>query len=316
MQTGNKTKTPKIICGIIATISMTVIGFFSLSAFWFWTGVEIISGLLVAGGCWGEWYLFKNPPDEGDESQKLHHRGTELQCIIAVAIGVTMELLALSHSIKEGVQLEKDVANIGTTNAQLSLQIETLRSNNIELQLKLQPRVITEEQYSNFIKSCEGLPHIPIKVFIGMYDVETINYAQQIRKMLDDAGFKSDEFWEKPELGWKQDGIITLRGFYIERRIYNTRDYGSLMLFKNDTNVIVKSREIVHPPVGRVFISTNSKNQIPSYFFSRTNDSVAAVCIISRFFSEVGINGIWLPDNMTNILKEGEAAVFVPPKFN
>ena len=36
VQTRNNAIVPKMICGIIATISIVVIGFLSLSAFWFW----------------------------------------------------------------------------------------------------------------------------------------------------------------------------------------------------------------------------------------------------------------------------------------
>jgi hypothetical protein len=132
-----RAKIPKMICGIIATISIVVVGFFSLSAFWFWTCLEITAGGLVAGGCWGEWYLFKNPPDEGDESQKLLHRRKELQCIIAVAIGVTVEFAALSHAIPEAIRLEKDVEEIGTTNAQLVAENLVSRSNVAALELRV-----------------------------------------------------------------------------------------------------------------------------------------------------------------------------------
>ncbi len=118
-------------------MSLTVIGVFLLSSFWFWTCLEIIAGLLVAVGCWGEWYLFKNPPDEKDESRKLQHRRRELQFIISVATGVTLEFAALSHAIPEAIQLEKGVAEIRTTNAKLVADNLVLRSTVAALELQV-----------------------------------------------------------------------------------------------------------------------------------------------------------------------------------
>ena len=132
-QTRNKATVPKMICGIIATISVVVFGFLSLSPFWFWTGLEIIAGLLVAGGCWGEWYLFKNPADESDVSAKHLHHSREVRCIIAVAIGVTVEFAALAHSIPEAVRLEKNVASANELASTNELQVLDLKTNLAEL---------------------------------------------------------------------------------------------------------------------------------------------------------------------------------------
>src|ERR1700690_2093630 len=87
-------KIPKIICGIIATISIVGVCFFEFSSFWFWTSWEIIAAALVAIGCIGEWIMFLKPAKKGGESD---HRHRELQFITAVAIGVAMEFFALSH---------------------------------------------------------------------------------------------------------------------------------------------------------------------------------------------------------------------------
>jgi len=127
------------ICGIIIAILIVVFVFLKISgSVWFWNSWEIFASLLVAIGCLGEWYLFKKTPQNGLES---HHRKIELLCLYAVAIGVTLEFLGLFHAIPEAVRLEKDVAQIGTTNAHLvtsnlllSWQVEQLRSNNFVLQ--------------------------------------------------------------------------------------------------------------------------------------------------------------------------------------
>src|SRR5437867_1852433 len=98
MQSAMSSKIPKIISGILATISLAVTGFVLLPSFWFWVCWEIAAAGLVALGCIGEWYMFCNPAKEGHE---LHHRRREMQFITAVAIGVFMEFLALGHVIPE-----------------------------------------------------------------------------------------------------------------------------------------------------------------------------------------------------------------------
>lgn len=156
---------PKVICGIIATISIVVIGFLVLSSFWFWTSWETIAGGLVAAGCWGEWYLFRNPVDEGDELQKLRHRRKELQCIIAVAIGVTAEFAALSHAIPEAVRLETNVVEIGTTNAQLSLQVAQLTSTNKMLQKQMDEQKAENQPISQVSAYVSFEVRVPWKAF-------------------------------------------------------------------------------------------------------------------------------------------------------
>jgi len=136
---------PKIICGIIIATFIAVVGYISLSAFWFWICWVFIGAGLVAIGCIGEWVLFINPAPESDEKLKSHHRHRELQFITAVAIGVTMDFIGLFHEMPEAIRLEQNVVDIGTTNAQLiasnllvSQRVEELRQTNnaLELQLK------------------------------------------------------------------------------------------------------------------------------------------------------------------------------------
>jgi hypothetical protein len=72
-------------------------------------------------------------------------------------------------------------AKIGTTNAQLV-------ATNLWLQAKLQPRIITMEQTTNFIFLTEKIQKFPIRVRVASADV--MGYAIQIRQMLNLAGYK------------------------------------------------------------------------------------------------------------------------------
>jgi hypothetical protein len=74
-------------------------------------------------------------------------------------------------------------------NSVQSFQTELLRSNNIALQLKLQPRTITAEQIANFIYVTQKIPKFQIRIGIGEAREETASYAWQIRRMFDAAKF-------------------------------------------------------------------------------------------------------------------------------
>lgn len=133
MQITTKSKIPKIISRIIATIAIISAGFFLLSSFWFWVLFEILAALLVAGGCGGEWWLHHHPAGRRKNEKDEHHK-LESRFIAMVALGVAMEVFALGNSIREGVKLEKEVVQIGTTNAQLVADNLVLRSNVVALE--------------------------------------------------------------------------------------------------------------------------------------------------------------------------------------
>jgi hypothetical protein len=127
-----KSKTPKIISGIIATISLIVALFVFLSPFWFWVSFEIIAAVLVAVGCFGEWWLHHHPAGLERRAKDIHH-SLESKIIGMVAIGVFMELFALGHSIREGVKLENKLAEANERASTNELKVAELMHENLEL---------------------------------------------------------------------------------------------------------------------------------------------------------------------------------------
>jgi hypothetical protein len=97
---------------------------------------------------------------------------------------------------KEAGDAKVLAANIGTTNAQLVLQIEGLRSKNFALEKEVielrNPNTITTEQREKFIEILSE-PHnaskIPIVVIYAGDNRQTERFAFQVRKVLDEAGY-------------------------------------------------------------------------------------------------------------------------------
>lgn len=77
--------------------------------------------------------MFKTAAKPGHED---HHRHRELQFILAVAIGVTMELIGLGHAIPEAIKLEGTVETLSAENL-------VLRPNVAVVEIKAKGRKIT-----------------------------------------------------------------------------------------------------------------------------------------------------------------------------
>ena len=195
-------KIPKTIWAILATISISVVGFFVLPSFWFWVCWEILSLGLVAIGCAGEWYLFLKPAKESHES---HHRRRELQFITAVAVGVWMEFLALAHAIPETMRLEKDVAlanERASTNELAAKQLEMqftetktklanaeARLNESVMELKNENLPMDIGEQSSFINALKPLAGIQVELR-SMADAKTKRTEEMLFSTLIMAGWQ------------------------------------------------------------------------------------------------------------------------------
>jgi hypothetical protein len=146
-----RSKIPKIISGILAIILIVWFGYALLPPVRFWIGFEFAAAVLVAVGCVGELYLFHIPSGRLKREKDKHHH-LESRFILAVAVGVTMELFALTHALPEAIRLENTVALTESNNL-------VLRSNVAALELQVQSVGNVAEMNSpkNFpIKSISG----------------------------------------------------------------------------------------------------------------------------------------------------------------
>jgi hypothetical protein len=229
-------------------------------------------------------------------------------------IGLSFWIILILGLAAEFLGNHKAMRIANSINAKLNEEAANARKEAAEanertaaIQLRIQPRTITKAQSDEFIKLCEGLARTPIKVMMGMHDAETLNYGRQVRAMLDAAGFGSDA-------GQQRDGIVIDDNAFIKRPQGSTMDYGSLVFIKNDTNVVVQENGRITIPNGRGFYYTNyDGNQL--YWIPGTNDSLATARVFDVIFARIGITSTWLGRDNAPFLHVGEAAIFVPEKW-
>jgi hypothetical protein len=253
----------------------------------FWERTDFLGILLVVIGVAGESLLeFKTFPynPTGFENLELFLGKTkkvwEKYFTGLVAVGVGIEMLATPMVLKESHK-----------------EIEGLRNANLELQAKLQPRLITLQKEKQFISLCGDIPKMPIKVIIGAADNEAVNFAKEIRQALDDAGFSCTN-----------GGIISDQSLFLATKIGAHSASCDIILVKNDTNVVVNAGGIVFIPNG-IWIS-NGIESFPTNNISQ----IAVVDVVASRFNSIGIKPAWVSTNLVQYLDQRTAAILVMQK--
>lgn len=110
-------------------------------------------------------------------------------------LGFALLFIGLAIELFGSMEAENRQSDI---NSKLAFKTELLHSNNLALQIKLQPRIITQRQISDFIFLTEKIAKVSISIGIGETRDEPFNYAKEIKFMLKQAGFgtpSSDGVW-------------------------------------------------------------------------------------------------------------------------
>ena len=214
IQTSVKSKIPKATWATLATISIVVLGFVALPSVWFWISWEIVGGVLVAVGCIGEWRLI---------GQERHP--AEKKLIAAVAIGVTMELMGLAHSIPEAIRMER-------ANLELQKEVAMLKA----------PRTLTFRQTLALQNSLNAIR--PGRVFFSyVHDARAREYAFSL----------AVPFWQR--------NFDVHPNFFTSDTLIMGLTNGSDVNLKFDGVVIADDRK--HPSYGRAIKRALEAAKIP-----------------------------------------------------
>jgi hypothetical protein len=217
--------------------------------------------------------------------------------VFGLGIETLGSLTADRMQSKENSELELMVAQTGTTNAQLSLRVEGLRKLNDELEAK-QTRAITLQQRDRFIDLLKNDPKCPVRIFIESDDIETKIYANQIREMLDGAGYGCGN----------TDGITKVE-VSIKYPIGDpTRDLPVHFLFFGNSNQIIN-----WPSFQWNFTNVGPSGYVTGHFW--TNDVSGTPGMIGDAFQKIGIKASFQSSETYYFLKPGEWGVLVPQKF-
>ena len=176
-------KATKVISFVVLFISFLVWLFCSPSLRFFLSEHPGLIAVFI--GVSGEVYF------DWREEKGAHSRWKKFFMALLV-VGLAYELFEASESDKKAADAIKSAGQANERASSNEVQVAELTSNNIALQLKLQPRIITPEQMKDFMFLTEKIPKFPIRVgVVGLG--EQLNYAIQIRNMLNLAGFKTPD---------------------------------------------------------------------------------------------------------------------------
>jgi hypothetical protein len=248
-----------------------------------WEWVEFISIVVVGIGCWGEvWaehHKFKQHPNDL-MPRFIINKKYERVFWLMVVFGLGIELIAFGFSFLAS-----------------NREIEGLHRANLELQVKLQPRRITMEQMTNFITLCRGMPKMPIKIIVGIANNESEVFAEQVRQMLDKAGF-----------GGEGAGIVRDPTLYVTREIGVTTAT-AICLVKNSPDMVVKDGKPVIPPGGHMITNSSGSTSV-----NMPVNQIGIVFAVGTHLKSVGITVSWMSPNLNQYLPLGGAAIFIPEK--
>jgi hypothetical protein len=96
--------------------------------------------------------------------------------------------LESSEAVKQAGEANERASIFDLERAKIDKEAEELRSNNLALQLKMQPRIINETNVQNFMLLTHGFPKFPIRLVISAPGEEA-NFGVQLRMMLNAAGY-------------------------------------------------------------------------------------------------------------------------------
>lgn len=157
----------------------------ALFSAWEWS--EIVAAGFVAIGCIGEmyWVFKKGPPkEECLKHEDFERKRTKREQLFAVvvAIGVTIELIALPHGLIESANLQIKVETLESANL-------VLRSNVAILELKFRPRHLSAGSQRKLFAAVHVIPKTIIDISLISQDAEASEFADDIATPLSKAGF-------------------------------------------------------------------------------------------------------------------------------
>ncbi len=233
--------------------------------------------------------------------------------VLALAAEFLGNVKAMRISDTENATLGRLASAANERAESTALQVETLRKENIALNAKLNPRVITAAQREEFLSIVSRWPKAVVKVFVGEKNAEADAYAFQIRRLLDDAGYgapgevvRRDDFVLIPSYPSRSD-VTTMREPYISLIMYTTDPYSVSLIGATSPTV----RTNVFP--GMTIVSELTTNSVIQHIYPDLSDERALPAMLYAAFRKIQIHVEFM--GATAGIKPGELQVLVSPRL-
>jgi hypothetical protein len=234
---------------------------------------------------------------------------------VLLVIGLAWELIEAGKSDAELAEAKRisgsafERAAVAEREAsQANERASETESNNLALSIKLeklkQPRIITDEQITNFIFLTKKIAKIPVRVLVSAYGDDTAPFAMRFREMLNAAEFgrAGNEVGIARDTGEGQTG-------YLGRSFDMKGDWPSIVCLTYSTNGV------------NDFSTFNQEltNGWSRPIITDTNTSKAIYNGIVSCLNQIGIKTMWV--SKTNWegwtwIEPGGTQFYIPPKNN
>jgi hypothetical protein len=296
-----------------------VLNLISSPLFWLDIALSVSGGVLVYWGLRIEKNAEKQLPPE-DFSEHVFRdvidkqRGEIERGWRILMTGIVIEVVAaLAVSVISGLEMAE--ANerskvAGRQAAEAVAQTKTLESTNlalrvklVELELRMQPRIITPEKLTNFIFLTQKLKKVPVKILTGFKDDESEGFAAHLRQMLNEAGFT----FEPNGQPWAIDRD---RSRLISEPIERYEKPPDVYLLTSNTNYSAANIGETNIPFTIPHEVVNGRTRPISVTGSAEEISEA----LTFCFGKLGITVVWIHD-APRWLSGAEWGLFVPQKI-
>ena len=163
-----------------------------LDNFSFWANlVGILAAILtvISMGC-----LFFAAMESGRRANIAKQISDRENAKLNVEAGLARQ--EAGEAIKQAALANEQTVKLQSTNVLLATKVEELRKSNLELQLKLQPRHLTEDQINELVNRLKQFPGQRAEMIIGNVPDEAEKLREQIQAALIKAGWsvKTSQF--------------------------------------------------------------------------------------------------------------------------
>jgi hypothetical protein len=213
-------------------------------------------------------------------------------------VSLAYELYEASETDKEAAEAIKLAQQAKEQSEKEALARAKMEKEVVQLKLKLQPRIITSTQVTNFIFLTERIPKVPIKIIVPVGGA--VSFAGQLRHMLTCAGFGMDSSVNS------SGGVTFYPASYPTRPPGESFEWSSIVFVHYGTN----ARPLLRVAPISYYSQPTNGFQRPITF--NMNDQNEILYDLDIAFREIEITSVHIESDYW--VKENEIGILIPAK--